>query len=112
MLSSIGCFLYFAAVSAYMVLAGRFMQGIEYCTSHDTYVAIAYINFTLSCNCPKGLSLAGGTIINGEIARITTRKERTAVYTLLTGVTQFGYVIGIQIRLATLLHLSWQYNYV
>ena len=28
------------------------------------------------------------------MARITTKKKRTVVYTMLTGVLQFGYVIG------------------
>ena len=42
----------------------------------------------------SGVGVAAGTVTSGELARITTVKERTAVYTLCQAVTQIGYMLG------------------
>lgn len=62
-----GNFMYFAATSKYMVLGSRFLVGI---------------------------GVSAGSVLFGELARTTTKKERTAVFSLFMATRQIGLVIG------------------
>ena len=41
-----------------------------------------------------GMGIAAGTVAGSDLSRLTTKKQRTLIYTMLVGMMQFGYTIG------------------
>ena len=49
--------------------------------------------------CFIGIGAGAGAVLFGEVARTTTRKERTAAFTLMVAVRQTGLIIGPALNL-------------
>ena len=45
-------------------------------------------------NSVLGIGAGGGAALFGEVARTTTRKERTAAFTVMSSFRQIGFIIG------------------
>ena len=54
--------------------------------------------FTVKCLCylvfAPGIGIGAGAVLFGDIARTSTKKERTAVFTLYMSTRQFGLILG------------------
>ena len=48
-------------------------------------------NYIILCS---GIGVSAGSVLFGELARTTTKKERTAVFSLFMATRQIGLVIG------------------
>lgn len=48
----------------------------------------------ISMGCFVGIGAGAGAALFGEVSRTTTRKERTAAFTIMIAVRQVGLVIG------------------
>ena len=68
---------------------------------HNTSTLLS-INYTPSCF--SGLGVASGTVLSGELSRITTKEERTPICSMLMAFSQVGYVMGRSLLIIT-------YNY-
>ena len=44
--------------------------------------------------CVTGIGWSAGTVVFGELARTSTKSERTRVYSLFMSIRQFGLILG------------------
>ena len=44
--------------------------------------------------CITGIGWSAGTVVFGELARTSTKSERTRVYSLFMSMRQFGLILG------------------